>query len=206
MKWITICCIISFILLNEYIWIYLLDSKNPNEFVNIFKKRKKSQMNVGISSLWKNPWVFGRMNIFVIKYLNIFEYPNIRYTLVEDVCPLPGAGQNHHLPFILPPHLGEVAKAFTLAWLLLSAKSSADKHIATLQPNVVLVRCWKKTWKPSYRHHRTEPSPSLLCFVPSSNSMNFITNLTLTPAGQVDSKWSTLFMCSLKMILVLKVM
>ena len=38
-------------------------------------------MNVRIYSVKKNPRIFGRINIFVNKYLNIFEYPNIRYTL-----------------------------------------------------------------------------------------------------------------------------
>ena len=31
----------------------------------------------------KNPQIFGRMNIFVNKYLNIFEYPIIPKTLVS---------------------------------------------------------------------------------------------------------------------------
>ena len=29
--------------------------------------------------------IYQLMNIFVIKYLNIFEYPNIRYTLLQGL-------------------------------------------------------------------------------------------------------------------------
>ena len=42
-------------------------------------------MNVRIYLLWKNPRIFEGMNIFVNKYLNIFEYPNIRHTLVGSI-------------------------------------------------------------------------------------------------------------------------
>ena len=38
-------------------------------------------MNVRIYSLKKNPQTFAPMNIFFNKYSNIFEYPNICYTL-----------------------------------------------------------------------------------------------------------------------------
>ena len=68
---------------NEYIWIYSLESNNTNECVNILKRRKKSWINVRIYLLWKNPQIFEQMNIFVKKYLNIFEYPNICYTLIR---------------------------------------------------------------------------------------------------------------------------
>ena len=65
-----------------YIWIYSLASNNLNECPNIFKRRKKSWMNVRMYSVWKNSRIFGRMNIFVNKYSNIFEYPNICDTLI----------------------------------------------------------------------------------------------------------------------------
>ena len=42
---------------------------------------KKSGINVQIYSLWKNPQIFEQMNKFDNKYLNIFEYPNICFTL-----------------------------------------------------------------------------------------------------------------------------
>ena len=45
------------------------------------QEEKKSWMNVWIYLLWKNPRIFWWMNIFVNKYSNIFEYPNIRNTL-----------------------------------------------------------------------------------------------------------------------------
>ena len=61
---------------------YSFESNIPNECPNIFMRRKMSRMNVRIYSLWKNSQIFERMNIFVNKYLNIFEYPNICYTLV----------------------------------------------------------------------------------------------------------------------------
>ena len=40
-------------------------------------------MNVQIYSLWKNPRIFERMNIFNNKYSHILEYLNIRYTLAQ---------------------------------------------------------------------------------------------------------------------------
>ena len=75
--WIT-----NIILLSGFKPMYSLESNIPNESSNIFMRRKKSRMNVRIYSRWKNPRIFKRMNIFVNKYSNIFEYPNIRYTLV----------------------------------------------------------------------------------------------------------------------------
>ena len=61
----------------------LLESNIPNDCPNIFMRRKKTRMNVRIHLLWKNPQMFEQMNIFVNKYLNIREYPNIRYTLIH---------------------------------------------------------------------------------------------------------------------------
>ena len=64
------------------------------------------------------------------------------------------------------------------------------------------------TWKLCHRHYRGEPSLSLVHFpptlIPSGNNMIFLTNLPSTPAGPVASRWAPLFMCSLKLILVLK--
>ena len=50
-------------------------------------RRKKSRMNVRIYSVWKNPRIFERMNIFIKNYSNIFEDPNIRYTLPCNAFP-----------------------------------------------------------------------------------------------------------------------
>ena len=74
--WIT-----NIILLSGFKPLYSWESNIPNKSSNIFMRRKKSQMNVRIYSRWKNPRIFKRINIFVNKYSNIFEYPNIRYTL-----------------------------------------------------------------------------------------------------------------------------
>ena len=52
-----------------------------NDYPNIFMRRKKSWMTVRIYLLWKNPQIFRWMNIVINKYSNIFQYPNIRYTL-----------------------------------------------------------------------------------------------------------------------------
>ena len=42
--------------------------------------------------------------------------------------------------------------------------------------------------------------------IPSSNNMISLTNLPSTPRGPVASRWAPLFICSLKLILVLKMM
>ena len=78
--------IANFILFSNFKPMYLLESKIPNKCPNIFMRRKKSWTNVWIYSLWRNPQIFERMNIFVNKYLNLFEYPNIRYTLIRGIC------------------------------------------------------------------------------------------------------------------------
>ena len=81
-------CLISFGITNFVLFcsfkpMYLLESNIPYEYQNIFMRKKKSQMNVQIYLLWKNPQIFEWMNIFINKYSNIFEYPNICYTLTQ---------------------------------------------------------------------------------------------------------------------------
>ena len=136
--------------------------------------------------------------------------------MVEDVCPLPGTGQNLPLPLLLPlrfrsrmissmvvnaPH-GEVAKSLPVARLAthkllksvdalvpleLLATTLADKHIATMLPNLVLVRRWQRL--ESLVTDITGMNPlSLYCAwyptqIPSSNNMNSPTNPPLTSAG-----------------------
>ena len=78
--WIT-----NFILFSGFKPMYSLESNIPNECPNIFMRRKKSRMNVRIDSRWKNPQIFERMNIFINKYLNIFEYPYIHYNLLHNL-------------------------------------------------------------------------------------------------------------------------
>ena len=111
--------------------------------------------------------------------------------MVEDVCPLPGAGQNRPLPLLLPPHVQieddlldggpcKVAKALhvvrlakhkllvtvdAVVGLELLATTLADKHMATVLPNFVLVRRWQRL--ESLVTDITGVNPlSLLCFVP----------------------------------------
>ena len=99
--------------------------------------------------------------------------------MVEDVCPLSGAGQNHTFPLCpLAPH-GEVAKALpvgrlatknllvsvdAVAGLELLATTLADKHMATMLPNCVLVRLLQRV--ESLVTEVTEGNPlSLIFFV-----------------------------------------
>ena len=70
-------------------------------------------------------------------------------------------------------------------------------------------KSFAKTWKLCHSHFRGEPSLSLvLCpptLIPARNNMISLTNLPPTPVGPVTSRWAPLFMCSLKLILVLKI-
>ena len=72
--------------MSRFIWIYLLESYIQMNIWIYSQKEKKSQMNVQIFSIWKNSWIFRWRKIFVNKYLNVFEYPNIQYTMY---CSLP---------------------------------------------------------------------------------------------------------------------
>ena len=94
--------------------------------------------------------------------------------MVEDVCPLPGAGQNRPLHLLLPPHVqieddlinggpcppedGEVAKALHVVRLathkllvyvddvvgLELLATTLADNMATVLPKFVLVRCWQR--------------------------------------------------------------
>ena len=97
--------------------------------------------------------------------------------MLEDVCLIPGAGQNCPLPLLLPPHIqieGDLLNGgpcpawrsgkssscgeFSTHKLLLSvnavvgvellAKTFAGKHIATVLQRFVLVRHWKRLDSP----------------------------------------------------------
>ena len=85
--------------------------------------------------------------------------------MVEDVCPLSGAGPNCPLPLLIPPHVqikddlfnsgpfphGEVAKALPVVRLATHkrlvfvvsfsrfATTLTDKHMAIVMPKLVLV-------------------------------------------------------------------
>ena len=68
----------------------------------------------------------------------------------EDVCPLPGVAQDHPFPLLPLCLYGEVAKALPVVRLLVSVDAVvgleilvttlADKRMATVLPNCVLVR------------------------------------------------------------------
>ena len=125
--------------------------------------------------------------------------------MVEDVCPLPGAGQNRPLPLLLPPQVqieddllnGEFAKALEACHnnLLVSVGAvflGLNFLPQTLQTNTWPLCCpilfWLSVGKdlnPCNRHYRGEPSLSLvLCslkMITSINNMNSLTNLPSTP-------------------------
>ena len=92
----------------------------------------------------------------------------------------------------------------------LLATTLAGKHMATVPPHFVLARHLQRL--ESFVTYTTRGNHlSLMCFVPptlipSSNNMISLTNLPSTPAGPGASRWAPFFMCSLKLIIVLKVM
>ena len=92
--------------------------------------------------------------------------------MVEDVYPFPGAGQNRPLPLLLPPHVqigndllnggpchtwrggkscpvGRLAthkllvSVYAVAGVELLSTTLADKDMATVLPNIVLVVRWQ---------------------------------------------------------------
>ena len=91
----------------------------------------------------------------------------------------------------------------------LLATTLAGEHMAAELPNFMLARHLPRL--ESFFTDITEVNPLslVLCpptLMPSNNNMISLTNLHLTPAGQGARRWARLFMCSLKRILVLKVM
>ena len=60
-----------------------MESNNPNECPNLFKRRKKVLNECPNIFALRNPQIFGLMNIFVNKYLNIFEYPFATHWFVQ---------------------------------------------------------------------------------------------------------------------------
>ena len=85
------------ILLSCFKPMYSLQSNIPN-IPNIFMRRKKSQRNVQIYFLWRNPQILERMNIFVNKYSGTLVHTiqfsvqwqyisvELKYTLHSAVC------------------------------------------------------------------------------------------------------------------------
>ena len=70
----------------------------------------------------------------------------------------------------------------------LLATTHADKHMANVLPNLVLVMRWQRL--EILVTDITEVNPVSLCFslIPSSNYMNSPTNPSLTPAGSAASR------------------
>ena len=94
--------------------------------------------------------------------------------------------------------------------LELFATTLADKHMSTVLPNLVLVKRWQRLESlVTDITGSLSPSFALVFCVPRCSHLAtswFPTNLPLTPAGPVASIWVLLFMCSLKLNLILKVM
>ena len=66
----------------EQIYEYIRNEKNmANEYPNIFGMPKDAERISEYIRLKKERRIVTNMNIFVSKYSNIFECPNIRYTL-----------------------------------------------------------------------------------------------------------------------------
>ena len=75
---LNICCITSFVLFNEYIWIYLLESNNLNECLNILKRRKKvlnECLNIfTFKKIYEylGKWIYSPINIQIYSNIQIF--------------------------------------------------------------------------------------------------------------------------------------
>ena len=100
--------------------------------------------------------------------------------LVEDVCPLPGAGQIHTFPLLPPAPHAKVARSppvvrlatkklviyvDAVVGLKLLAATLVDKHIANLLPKYVLVRRLQRL-ESLITYITGVTAPSLVCFVP----------------------------------------
>ena len=94
-----------------------------------------------------------------------------------------------------------------LGWT--SCQTHAGKHDATVLPNL----CWLGICKDLAALSQTLQEWTLslslvlcpLTLIPSSNNMISLTSLPSIPAGPVTSRWAPLFICSLMLILVLKI-
>ena len=110
----------------------------------------------------------------------------------SSVDPPPENDQEQPLPLPLPHHnqLGD---------------DLFEGHYRVKPSPSVLLHQLQTAVKPQFRvlAEKVSSSPTLC---PSSNSINIPTNLPLTCEGLIDSRWAPLFMCSLNIALVLKVM
>ena len=67
--------------------IYSYQKNDTNEYTNIFVSKKSIRTNIRIYSYQKNDTNMIRTNIRIGKYSNIFEYPNIRHTMISTFAP-----------------------------------------------------------------------------------------------------------------------
>ena len=72
------CCLTRFILFNEYIWIYSLESKNLNESLNIFKRKKSIKWMTEYICFKKiheylSEWIYSSINIWIYSNIRIFS-------------------------------------------------------------------------------------------------------------------------------------
>ena len=130
--------------------------------------------------------------------------------MVEDVYPLPRAGQNHPFPLLPPCPTWKVAKAFPVVRLetifLCCCWSWTSCHNPCRQMHGCQVMCClgvPKDWK-VLSHTLQRWTLSLLCdlspiLISSKNNMNFLTNPPLTSSGSGTRRWAPLFMCLLKL-------
>ena len=75
--------------------------------------------------------------------------------------------------------------------LELLATTLADKHMATVLSNFVLLRRWKRLESLVTYNTGVNSLTLVLCpptLIPSSNNLNSLTNPPLTPAGQGASR------------------
>ena len=69
--------------------------------INIFFIKKKN--NVVVTSNIYDQFAL-KILTYNVKNININQHNRFPFERLEDVCPLPGAVQNHTLPLLLPPH------------------------------------------------------------------------------------------------------
>ena len=149
-------------------------------YSNIHDKFASTNLTCNLKNLRKKQKKIDITQMFSKKKNNNNIFP---IEMVEDACPLTGAGQNHPFPLLPPCPTWRSCKSSTCGApvrlatkkLLVSvdtvvgleflATTLADKHMATVLPNCVLVRRSQRL--ESLVTDITGVNPlSLLCFVP----------------------------------------
>ena len=163
--------------------------------INIFFKKKKN--NVVVTN--KTNYYFASKlltynikkkhyrNKFILKKHNRFPFERI-----QDVCPLPGPGQNRPLPFLFPQHI-QIEDDLLNCGHCPVVSLSPYKHIDTVISNFVLARHLQRV--ESFVTDITGVNPLSLFLVlcpptlfSSSDNMIFLTNLPSTPAEPVTGR------------------